>query len=93
MNTMSKPYTVPADHAPDETYIRCYWWLIARDPKWLASLRREDGSLYLERDMICDASARTLNFQVRSLHSAGRICLAQLYPSAVCRVLAKHDVG
>lgn len=44
----SKPYTLP-DGAPDDTFIRVYWQLISKDPRWLTGLRRADGSLYLER--------------------------------------------
>jgi hypothetical protein len=42
----TKPYTVPED-APDAALIRCYWQVVRADRRWLAGLRRADGSLYL----------------------------------------------
>lgn len=55
----SKPYTVPTDNGPDETYIRCYWALVSSEPRWLTNLRRPDGSLYLERRNRADTPCYT----------------------------------
>ncbi|MAW88503.1 MAG: hypothetical protein CMJ42_18440 [Phyllobacteriaceae bacterium] len=48
-SSSSKPFIVPADDAPDSTYVSVYWQLIGQDPRWLTGLRRDDGSLYLAR--------------------------------------------
>ena len=61
---MMKPFTAP-DHCTDQELITCYWNLCSRDIRWLAGLRREDGSLYLERPAT-DYRHYTQSFQAQS---------------------------
>jgi hypothetical protein len=69
IDTTSKPFTVPTDDAPDETYIRVYWSLVSREPRWLHGLKRADGTLYLERRMRRNTANYTHSLEPISLNN------------------------